>query len=230
MILGLVVIVAVGGIIALRRAIGFSDGDSGVEQATGAIDSEGEQVTIDSSSDELVTSGSSARSNPVLNGAAAGIAGVDVEDAGFEDGETRNWTNYTVGETIGSWTVIEGDVDTHNAASYRFGTDSRTIDLNGFQPGAIEQIIDVIPGVNYTLTIDLAENQCNPPVKQMGVDWNGERISTLTVDLPLGEYRTYEVQLPPSSEAEASLVFRGIGGANCGVQIDEPSLQLDPTS
>jgi len=237
LIMALIAMVALVGISRLGRTIAYSE-ETSVDDATVAMGGEapaeggedlGEEVTINSSSGSVVTSGNAPRSNPVFNHAAAAVQAPDVADSGFEDGSTRVWTNYEAGETIGAWTVVEGNVDTHDTVRYQFGQDRRAIDLNGFNPGAIEQTIGVIPGVGYTLTLDVSENQCGPASKDMGIDWNGERISTVTVDLPKGEYRTYQVQLPPSTTDKGTLTLRGLNGANCGVQVDEPSIALDPT-
>lgn len=164
-------------------------------------------------------------------GSALGLAGAaiddaDLEDRGFEDGLTNNWDNYTAGQTIGSWTVTEGNVDTHDTQAYANGQDSRFIDLNGFGPGEIEQQVEIVPGVSYLLSVEVSENQCGPAVKGMQIIWNGTVVSDLSVDLPRGERRTYQVSLPQSSSSNATLAFRSTTPSNCGVQIDEPTIQL----
>ncbi|MEM8925059.1 MAG: hypothetical protein AAGD35_16255 [Actinomycetota bacterium] len=229
MLVALIAIVAVGGIVALSRTMAHDEGDLGT--AGDAIDTQ----TIDGDSPDVVSGGggsggggSGGGSGPAFNSAAGGISnGTPVEGNEFEDGSSRTWTNYTVGQTIGPWTVIEGNVDTHRNTSYQFGSGERHIDVNGFVPGAIEQKVEVTPGLRYTLRVNLAGATCSPYVTGLGIDWNGERVSTLTVDLRRGTSRVYEVDLPPSNTTEASLIFRGIGGRNCGVLIDTPSLRID---
>lgn len=206
---------------------------------TGSLESANETLAtpdmamIDSNSDDVVSGGSGGEGGTggTDNGSAFGVAGaaiqgVDVEDRGFEDDETRNWFNYSAGQTIGAWTVIEGDVDTHSTIAYDNGFDERFIDLNGFGPGAIAQDIAVVPGVGYRLSVTVSENQCKEAVKSMEIEWNGTIVADLQVDLPKGEYRTYEIDLPASANPTGTLVFRGTSNANCGVQIDEPTIQL----
>lgn len=228
----LLALIAAVSVLAIAN-IGTNAG--GLETANEVLD-EPDMAMIDSGSETVIrgttsSSGGSGSSGSgrgsVLGTTGAAIQGVEVEDRGFEDGLTRNWSNYATGQTIGAWTVVEGDVDTHSTAAYGNGVGERFIDLNGFGPGAISQNIEVVPGVGYRLSVTVSENQCGEAVKGMEIDWNGTTVSRLQVDLPRGEYRTYDIDLPVSTTDNAELVFRGTSSRNCGVQIDEPTIRLD---
>ena len=102
LIMALIAVVALVGISRLGRTIAYSE-ETSVDDATVAMGGEapadggddlGEEVTINSSSGSVVTSGNAPRSNPVFNHAAAAVNAPDVADSGFEDGSTRVWTNY----------------------------------------------------------------------------------------------------------------------------------------
>lgn len=202
--------------------------------SAGGLDTAGETLDepdmalIDNNSANTVSGGQTdGNSNSAFGNTAAAIRGVTVEDRGFEDGLTRNWDNYATGDTIGAWTVVSGNVDTHSTAAYGNGNGDRFIDLNGFGPGEIEQGVTVVPGVSYILSVTVSENQCGPAVKGMEVIWNNVVVSDLQIDLPRGENRVYEVTLPASPNENAVLGFRSTTSSVCGAQIDEPTLRLN---
>lgn len=209
-------------------AISTLGGNAGGLDAAGETLDEPDLAMIDDNSERTVTGGETGGNDgSAFGNTAAAIQGVSVEDRGFEDGLTRNWDNYATGDTIGAWTVVSGNVDTHSTSAYGNGNGDRFIDLNGFGPGEIEQDITVVPGVAYILSVTVSENQCGPAVKGMEIVWNNVVVSDLQVDLARGENRTYEVALPASPTGNAMLGFRSTTGSVCGVQIDEPTLRLD---
>lgn len=253
--LTLIALVCLGAIRTLGGAVGF-DEDGDANQATTALGPSDD--SIDSSSDAVVRSagggggssgGSSGgavtnRSGPVANEVAAALVGNTVADGSFEDGEERVVTTYSVGQDVLAWTVTQGNVDTHAVPYAGFGDGQRAVDLNGRVAGAVSQTMTVVPGANYTLSVQVAENvNCGPDVKSMVIEWNGEPVSNVRVDLPQGESREYQVQLPPSASDQGTLVMRsttnegpagprdlGPDDSRCGVQIDQPRLTIDRQS
>lgn len=213
LILAVIAGVTLGAVRSFGEEAAFTE-DSDAAQATEAL--EGDAPPPGEVSD-----------SPTFNAAAAGVRGNEIQTNGFEDGSTRNWTNYGVGDKIGDWTVIEGNVDTHDTTAYQFGDAARAIDLNGFSAGAIEQTFDVVPGVVYDLTMMVGENQCGPAAKSMAVEWNGNEVARWTVDLPKGEYEQKKIRLPQATTSSATLTIRSLTPTGvCGPQIDLPTIQL----
>lgn len=212
LLLAVLVVVVIGAVRSFGENAAFNE-DSEASRATDAL---GDAPPPGEVSDSRT-----------FNAAAAGVRGNEIKDNGFEDGSDRNWTNYGVGEKIGDWTVIEGNVDTHSTTAYQFGDAARAIDLNGFNAGAIEQTFDVVPGVVYDLEMLVGENQCGPAVKSMGVEWNGHEVARWSVDLPKGEYERKELRLPMTTTSTATLTIRSLTPHGvCGPQIDLPTIQL----
>lgn len=227
-------LVCFGAIKVLGSSVGFGDGDR-ADEATVAL----ERDSVDASNpDEVIQAARNVenRSSPPLGHAAAAITGDPDIDGSFEDGLTSSYTIYGAGSTIHSvgaavsgWNVIEGTVETNDAQRHDFGQGARSVDLNGNGPGAMEREIPVIPGVAYTISFTVAENTyCGPATKTMGIDWQGERIAELDVNLPRGDIRTYEVQVPAGTTTSGTLTLRGLSPSSCGVVIDDASIQLDP--
>lgn len=234
LVIGAVLLVCLVAISALGRGIGFGDGE-GADQATAALTRD----SVDANNpDEAIQASRNVenRSSPALGRAAAAITGNPDIDGSFEDGLTSSYTIYgtgetihSVGSTVGGWEVIQGTVETNDAQRHDFGQGARSVDLNGNGPGVIEREIAVIPGVAYTISFTVAENTyCGPSTKTMGVDWQGQRIAELDVNLPRGDIRTYEIQIPASATSSGTLTLHGLSSSSCGVVIDDASIQLDP--
>jgi choice-of-anchor C domain-containing protein len=68
--------------------------------------------------------------------------------------------------SIHGWTVSSGDVDIcrDDQFSTHFGSNGAYfIDLDGNQPGGIQQTLSTVPGTDYLLTFDLTGNAGNAP-------------------------------------------------------------------
>jgi choice-of-anchor C domain-containing protein len=118
--------------------------------------------------------------------AAAGLIVAPVAAAGpallngsFENGTSPGgFITPVAGDntTISDWTVASGTVD--YIGSYWVSSDgSRSIDLNGYTPGALSQTIATVAGHSYTVNFDLAGNPAgnfsSPAVKTLDVDAGG---------------------------------------------------------
>ncbi|MEM9518244.1 MAG: hypothetical protein AAGA37_02910 [Actinomycetota bacterium] len=227
-------LVCLASIRALGGTIGWGD-DGGAGEATGAL----QRDSVDASTPEEVIQADrnvDDRSSSGLGYAAASITGTPDVDGSFEDGLTSSYTIYGAGSTIhsvgadvGGWEVVKGTVETNDAQRHDFGQNARSVDLNGNGPGAIQRQVPVVPGVMYTISMTVAENRyCGPSTKTMAVEWNGERIAELDVNLPRGDIRTYEIQLPASPTDTGTLYLEGLSSSSCGVVIDDASISLDP--
>lgn len=78
--------------------------------------------------------------------------------------------------TITDWTVTTGNVD--YIGTYWTSSDgSRSIDLNGTQPGGLSQTFATVAGHSYTVTFDLSGNPdgalWSPVIKTLNVDAGG---------------------------------------------------------
>ncbi len=229
--LALVALVAIGGI----RALGLTSGGEDIDTASDALGDE--TVTINADTAEGPSSnGGAGGSSGAFGSAASGVTGTGQQAgaSGFDHGEDSGyWNTRGVGQTIGDWTVTSGTVDARTTHDSRFNqdeiADGNFMDLNGGGAGSVERQVEVIPGADYNLSVDLGENSYGgPAVKTMAIEWNGERISTLEVDLPANTLRTFTVKLPPSADPTATLTFRSLNTSAHGVLIDNPTLTLIP--
>ena len=93
----------------------------------------------------------------------------------FENGTvTDPFTTVHAGNTnITDWSVVSGDVD-YISTYWTASNGSRSIDMTGDMPGAIQQTLATTPGVPYTVTFDLSGNPvCGPSTKMLNVDTGG---------------------------------------------------------
>ena len=71
---------------------------------------------------------------------------------------TGSYSNYTAGNTIGDWTVASGDVDLIGAY-WTNPAGSKSIDLDGYNPGSISQTLqNLVATKTYTVKFLLAGN------------------------------------------------------------------------
>ena len=231
LMLVLVALVAVGGI----RALGLTAGGEDIDTASDALGDEA--VRIDADTEQGLSSNAGAGgSSGAFGSAASGVTGTGQQagNSGFDHGDDSGyWNTRSTGQQIGDWTVTSGTVDARTTHDSRFNqdeiADGNFMDLNGGGPGSVERTLDVIPGADYNLSIDLGENSYGgPAVKTMAIEWNGEVVSTLEVDLPPNTLRTFTVKLPPSADPNARLSFRSLNTSAHGVLIDNPTLTLIP--
>ncbi|WP_316520498.1 choice-of-anchor C family protein [Kitasatospora brasiliensis] len=76
--------------------------------------------------------------------------------------------NLGVGQTIGPWQVVSGNVDLIGAGFWQAAEGDQSIDLNGNTSGSIAQTFTTAPGTTYTVTYSLAGNPAGGPVLRTG--------------------------------------------------------------
>ncbi|MCX6902062.1 MAG: choice-of-anchor C family protein, partial [Verrucomicrobia bacterium] len=98
------------------------------------------------------------------------------------DFETPNagstFVTYSSGRTFGGWTVEFGDIQMIGTYWQSFAG-KQSVDLDGYQRGAIFQDIPTVPWHSYTLSFNLAGNPDGaPPTKQLQVWWGNNLIAS----------------------------------------------------
>jgi len=82
-----------------------------------------------------------------------------IQNGSFETGsDPGSYTPLFTGSTaIDNWTVTRGDID-YIGSLWQASDGVRSLDLNGFVPGAIAQTFNTTIGQSYLMTFDLAGN------------------------------------------------------------------------
>ena len=70
------------------------------------------------------------------------------------------------------WTVTGTDVD--RVSGWHAGDSSYSLDLNGFNPGGVQQSLATVPGVQYTVGFDLSKNPGNSSTATVQVSAAGD--------------------------------------------------------
>ncbi len=223
----MIAVVAIGAL----SAVGTSTGGEDIETATLAMGGEAVDVNEDSP-DTATASNGAGGSSGSFGSAAVGVSNTNSNVAFQTPSNGSYWNTRFAGEKIGDdWEVVSGSVDaqTSHNGNFDFGIEGQFMDLNGHGAGHIRRTVDVIPGAQYNLSLDIGENaDGGPDVKQMEIIWNGVVVSTLDVDLPRNENKTFTVQLPPSLTGEGTLEFRSTKSSAHGPVIDNTTLTLIP--
>lgn len=227
LLVALIAMVVMGAVHGIGIFLGGLDNEE-AHQALG-----GDPVTVD----ENTASGPSAGNGAGGQSGAFGEAAEDISQTGLQGGFESDhsvggyWNTHRAGSFVGDWEVVSGSVDArvNDRGPFDLAIEGQFMDLNGTTGGHIRRDVSVIPETPYNLSIDLGENVFGgPAVKQMEVIWNGQVISTLNVDLPNNELRTFTVQVPESATSDAKLEFRSLHGSAHGVLLDNPTLTLVP--
>ena len=92
-----------------------------------------------------------------------------------------DFTEFVAGQQVGPWTVTTGSVGLTRDWQASQGTQS--LDLNGFNPGAVARTLPTALLTTYRVTYSLAGNPDNGPVVTTGnVTANGHTVDTFTFD------------------------------------------------
>lgn len=227
--------VAVVGLLGVE-AIGGAVGGENIENATAAFSEDPSQVNSDTDDSGPSAANGAGGSSGVFGSTAEAVSRTGLEgEAGFDSNPEVGgyWNTHRAGSRVGEWDVVAGSVDARvsQSSAFNFAVDGHFMDLNGSGAGGhIRRNIDVVPNQPYNLSIDLGENVYGgPSVKSMEVIWNGQVISTVEVDLPRHELRTFTIALPESADGAGSLEFRSLHGGSYGVILDNPTMTLNPT-
>ncbi|MEM8924825.1 MAG: hypothetical protein AAGD35_15080 [Actinomycetota bacterium] len=230
-IMALVAVVAVGGLQAVGSSIGGGDDLNEASEALGE-----EVVEIDAGTPDGPRAADGAGGSSGALGSAAGSVGGSgaTQTATLDiDYDRSFWNTHYPGQTFNDWTVEGGSVDVKvdGRGGFDYGVGGNIIDMNGHGAGRISKTFNVLPNVGYNLSVDLGENPGGPHAKKMlAIEWNGERISTLSIDVPRNTLKTFTVKLPPSATGEGVLTFQSLLPSAYGPVIDDPTITLSPRS
>ena len=170
--------------------------------------------------------------------AASGSQGSGLEQSsvvvngGFERPDVGRDANFYAGDTFGHWTVITGSVDLVGFY-WHAAQGMQSVDMDGFERGAISQEIPTIAGHRYVLYFALSGNPdlgCDDEghLKHLRVIWDGVEVGHYTFDTT---GRTHEhigwVQkglLLRASAAATTLEFESLDEGCAGPVIDNVRL------
>ncbi len=116
------------------------------------------------------------------------------------------------GSVLGGWTVVTGSVDLRGSSWVNGPAGGIAVDLNGDEPGAIEQVIDTVPGGRYNLSVQLSGNfqASSPGDIATVVITAGAELQQFDVVMPAGwstsDPHWQQVQLPFTATADTTTV------------------------
>ncbi|HEU4675793.1 MAG TPA: PxKF domain-containing protein [Motilibacteraceae bacterium] len=159
-----------------------------------------------------------------------------VANGGFEQGGSAgsSYTVFTTAEQgLPKWTVVSGSVETDASPSPWVAAEgSRSANLDGNEPGAMEQTVSDTVGSTYHLRFAAAVHSCGPATASFTVSWHGSVVDTVTVtraSLPSGggpydpkwTYFDYDVV----GHGNDALRFTSLSpSGSCGPILDDVSL------
>jgi choice-of-anchor C domain-containing protein len=107
--------------------------------------------------------------SPAVVAHASPAAAPPVGNGGFESPSTTGQAFQDTGSSIGAWNVTAGSVDLIGVGGpLRPAKGKQALDLTGYRPGTIEQIIPTTAGRCYTVSFALAGNTFGPPIVKAG--------------------------------------------------------------
>lgn len=111
--------------------------------------------------------------------------------------------------------AIDGAGIVHVGTFWQHASGNHSVELNLFAAGGISQTLATTPGEQYQLSFDMAgQPDIGPAVKQMQVFWDGNLLSTFTVDTTgrstsnMG-WVGHTLLLPPATSSATVLRFFG---------------------
>ncbi len=107
-------------------------------------------------------------------------------DGGFETPQIPSYTTATVaaGQSIGAWTVTQGNVDLLGSGFWSVTEGAQSVDLGGLVNGAVAQTFSTTPSQIYMVEFALAGNPDGPPsVKAGRALVNGQPVMDFSSDI-----------------------------------------------
>lgn len=100
----------------------------------------------------------------------ASPAGVGLVDGRVENPQLSAYAlaSLVAGQSIGAWTVTQGNVDLVGPGFWSAAAGTQSVDLNGLVDGAVEQTVSTLPGRIYDVEFALAGNPDGPPDVKTG--------------------------------------------------------------
>lgn len=116
--------------------------------------------------------------------APAGAATPTIANGGFEDPSISPNVYRTLpsGETIGAWKVTNGSVDILHTRFRQAAEGDQLVDLNGLEPGTIEQSFDTLPLTKYIVTFSVAGDPDYQGVSSARMKVNGKTVKNFSFD------------------------------------------------
>lgn len=158
-----------------------------------------------------------------------------VRNGGFEAPDVPLGEAYYKGDRMAAWHVTRGSVDLLDEDYiWAAGTGEQSIDLAGWEDGAISQRIATKPGRNYLLVFQLATNvdkvSCPDPLKTVVVRFSGNPVATITASYDGRDYDamgwTWTTLRVSATRSTSRLLFRSVtGDSPCGPTLDSISLR-----
>jgi choice-of-anchor C domain-containing protein len=158
-----------------------------------------------------------------------------VLNGNFEEPVVSSGTfkTYRAGQTFGSWTVSEGQVDHISGLYFQVANGGQSLDLNACSPAIVYQDIPANVGRHYLLEFIFSGNAMGgPTVKQMEIWWGAKQIDTITFDVTgyskenMGwNFYQYEIL---NVDSVARLSFKSLTPGCYGPVIDAISLYETP--
>jgi choice-of-anchor C domain-containing protein len=153
-----------------------------------------------------------------------------IVNGSFEDGSVDPGagliTALGVGDSsIAGWTVVSGDIDLIGGY-WQAADGARSLDLSGFQPGAIRQLLDTEVGQEYVVTFALSGEPSShpPPVKSVQVsaagvsaDFSFDTATGTTRDAMGWQDHTFKFV---ATEVTTTLTFTSLVAGDAGPAID----------
>lgn len=133
---------------------------------------------------------------------------------------------------IDNWVVTEDNID-YVGTFWQSSDGNRSLDLGGFQAGAIAQTFNTTVGQNYLVTFDLAGNtEGSPTIKTMRVEAAGQ-FADFTFDVT-GKDGSNMGWTPQSweftaTDAQTTLEFKGLDDTNAGPALDNVAVTAEDT-
>ncbi len=160
-----------------------------------------------------------------------------VANGSFEtpDVTSSTFDTYYPGQSFGGWTVDSGSVDFISEHYWQAADGRQSVDLSGYEAGAISQVLPTSPSQGYLLQFAMAGNpESSPcsspgPIRRMEVWWGTTLLDTLEFDTTghsnwsMGwGYHQYRIT---ATTAATRLVFKSLTPSCYGPVIDKVSVQ-----
>ncbi|MFL4472041.1 DUF642 domain-containing protein [Tateyamaria armeniaca] len=122
---------------------------------------------------------------------ASAAQAITIVNAGFEDPAGSGLLSFSPSVPLPGWTVISGDVETVDAGAFWAPSEgSRSLDLNGLNPGAIRQTLSGFQvGSTYELLFDMGGNFYSGAFSQIANASIGSASQDFTYTLEPGDTR-----------------------------------------
>ncbi|MGH3696606.1 MAG: choice-of-anchor C family protein [Pseudonocardiaceae bacterium] len=158
-------------------------------------------------------------------------AGIILVDGGFEKPQISAYALafLVAGQSIGAWTVTQGNVDLIGPGFWSAAAGTQSVDLGGLVDGAIEQTFNTLPGQTYVVQFALAGNPDGPPTVKTGrAVVNGQPIMDFSFNVTGKDrgnmgYRKMTFSFT-SSGTRTTIAFASTSGSPSGPVIDDVSI------